>query len=61
MKRLRYFVVAALAAASIGFGAAPASACPPDEQMPCQPCPGDETVDALWRKLTGHNLFVCWY
>ncbi len=61
MKRLRIALVTAIAAASLGVAAPPASACPPDEQMPCPPCPGDERVDALWRKITGHNLFVCWY
>ncbi|MDQ3981196.1 MAG: hypothetical protein M3271_00785 [Actinomycetota bacterium] len=60
MKRIRYLIVAALAAASVGIAAPPASACPPDEQMPCPPC-GNETIDAVWRKITGHNLFVCPY
>ena len=58
MKRLRIALVTAVAAASLGVVAAPASACPPDEQMPCPPC-GNEKIDAIWRKITGHDLFTC--
>lgn len=57
MKRIRLVVVAALAAASIGVVAAPASAaCDPDGR-PC--CPHDNAVDRLWVKLTGEHLFTC--
>ena len=61
MGRLRIALISAVAAASLGVGAAPASACPPDEQMSCPPCPGDDKVEALYRKLTGRDLFACWY
>ena len=59
MKRLRIAVVTALAAASIGFGAAPASAqtCPPEEPPMC--C-HNSAVNVLWRKLTGDDLYICW-
>lgn len=59
MKRIRYIAVTAVAAASIGFGAAPASAetCPPDEPAIC--C-SESAVNRLWRKLTGNDLYVCW-
>ena len=60
MKRFRIALVTALAAASLGVAAPPASACPPDEQMPCPPC-GNEKIDAYWQKLTGRPLFNCWY
>lgn len=61
MKRARLFVVTAVAAASLGIAAAPASSCPPDDQMSCPPC-GNEKIDAIWRKITGHDLFSCpWY
>lgn len=56
MKRIRYIVLTALAAASIGVAATPAYACPPDGY--CPPC-GNEKIDAIWRKLTGHDLFTC--
>ena len=60
MKRMRYIVVAALAAASIGIAAVPASAsgggCAPEEG-PC--CPHDNPVDRLWVKLTGEHFFNC--
>ena len=60
MKRLRYVVVAALAAASIGFGAAPASAC----QSGGQPggmggCCQDDAPNVLWREHTGNDLYTC--
>ena len=57
MKRTRYLAVAALAAASIGFGAAPASAsaCPPDDQAPCQ-C---ESANDFFKRLTGQRLLNC--
>ena len=59
MKRIRYIAVAAVAAASIGFGATPASAatCPPEEPWLC--C-SESVVNRLWRKLTGGDLYVCW-
>ena len=53
---MRYIVVAALAAASIGFGAAPASACQPDVQSGC--CE-DHLPNRLWRKYFGHDLYQC--
>jgi hypothetical protein len=55
MKRVRLIVVAALATASIGFAAAPASACQPDGP----PCCYDNAADRLWLKLTGEHLFSC--
>lgn len=55
MKRIRYIVVAALAASSIGLTAAPASACQPDNPPCCQ----DNAPDRLWYKLTGQHLFTC--
>lgn len=59
MKRVPYIVVAGLAAASIGLGAAPASAqtCPPEEPWLC--C-SQSPINVLWRKLTGGDLYVCW-
>ena len=56
MKRIRLLVVAALAAASLGVTAAPASACTPDEG-PC--CSHDNVADRLWYKLTGEYLIHC--
>lgn len=55
MRRLRLLVVAALATASLGLAAAPASACQPDA-----PCCTDNGLNELWRKLTGDDLFICW-
>lgn len=60
MKRFRIALVTALAAASLGIAAAPASACPPDDSMSCPPC-GNEKIDGIWQKLTGRPLFNCWY
>ena len=60
MSRLRIALVTAVAAASLGLTASPASACPPDDQVSCPPC-GDSKVEALYRKLTGKDLFNCWY
>lgn len=57
MKRLRYVTVAALAAASIGFGAAPASACPPD--VFGGGCCHDDLPNVLARELTGNDLYTC--
>lgn len=56
MRRARYLLVAALAAGSIGFGAAPASACQPDVENGC--CE-DHLPNVVWRKYTGHDLYVC--
>lgn len=61
MKRLRIALVTAVAAASLGIAAPPASACPPDDQVGCPQCPNDDKVNALWQKLTGRPLFNCWY
>ena len=52
MKHWRIALVTALAAASLGVGAAPASACQPDR--PCPPC----STNTTWNKLMGlfgHN------
>lgn len=54
--KIRLFVVAALAASSLGVMAGPASACDP-EMGPC--CPHDNAVDRLWYKLTGDYLIHC--
>ena len=56
MKRMRLLVVAALATASLGIAAAPASACDP-ETRPC--CPNDDPVNRLYEKLTGRPLIDC--
>lgn len=55
MKRIRLIVVAALAVASLGVGAAPASACQPDG-----PCCTDNAVNERWRKHFGEDLFICY-
>lgn len=55
MKRLRLLAVTALAAASIGMAAPPASACPPDGPCPCT----DNAPNRLYKKLTGEDLFSC--
>ena len=61
MKRLRIALITAVAAASLGIAAPPASACPPDDSASC-PCGGEDSkVEALYRKLTGKDLFNCWY
>lgn len=57
MKKIRVLAVAAIAAASIGITAAPASACPPDDQVQC--C-SESNANQLWRKLTGNDLYHCW-
>ena len=56
MKRIRYFLVAALAAGSVSLGAAPASAgaCNPDTI--CPDCNASERVQVIWRKVFGHDL-----
>lgn len=53
---MRLLVVAALATASLGIAAAPASACDP-ETRPC--CPNDDPVNRLHEKLTGRPLIDC--
>lgn len=55
MKRIRIFVVTALAAASLGLVAAPASACQPDAN-----CCTDNALNERWKKHTGDDLFICW-
>jgi hypothetical protein len=60
VKRLRLFVVAALAAGALGLGAAPASACQPDGPCPCSERP-TQTINSVWNKLTGKNLIYCTY
>jgi hypothetical protein len=56
--RLRLLVSAALVAASVFVGAAPAqaSACPPETEGPC--C-NEGPVNALYKKLTGEDLIHC--
>ena len=49
MKRFRLVVVTAVAAASLGLGAGPASACQPEN--PCLPCSKNETLNTVLRKL----------
>lgn len=56
MRRLRITLVTALAAASLGIAAPPASACPPDDQVPCQ-C---DEANEYWERLTGQRLLNCW-
>lgn len=56
MRRARYLLVAAFAVASIGFGAAPASACQPDVEGGC--CE-DDLPNVIWRKYTGNDLYMC--
>ena len=58
MRRTRSLIVIALAAASIGVGAAPASAVVCTEEVP--QCCANSPVNVLWRKLTGNDLYVCW-
>lgn len=56
MKRIRSFAVAAVAVASLGLGAVPASAtpvCHPDGI--CPDCSSVEIVNTLWRKLFGYD------
>jgi hypothetical protein len=52
--------VIALAAGSLGLGAAPASACQPDGPCPCSERP-TQTINGVWTKLTGRNLIYCTY
>ena len=56
--KLRVLVAAALASATIFVGAAPAQAagCPPETEGPC--C-NEGAVPALYKKLTGEELFHC--
>ena len=56
MKLSRLLIVAALATASLGLAAAPASACQPDVPGGC--CEG-HAPNVLWRKLTGNDLYQC--
>ncbi|HYP23810.1 MAG TPA: hypothetical protein VEV43_09565 [Actinomycetota bacterium] len=58
MKRLRLFVVLALAAAPLALGAAPASACQPDGPCPCAEDP-TKTINNTWNKLTGDDFIRC--
>lgn len=58
MKRLRLFVVTALAAVALGLGAAPASACQPDGPCPCSEEP-TRTINNTWNGLTGRDLINC--
>lgn len=58
MRRTRLLVVAALATASLGLAAGPASAGPCHEEV-CPPC-HTEKIDATWQYLTGLGpLFMC--
>lgn len=60
MRRLRIPLVTALAAASLGLAAAPASAAPcHNDERECPPCYTAQ-IDAIWEKYTGlPGLFVC--
>lgn len=58
MKQARLIVVAVLAAASLGIGAAPASACQPDGPCPCAEEP-TKTINNTWNKLTGDDFIRC--
>jgi hypothetical protein len=58
MKRFRSIVVVAVAAALLGLGAAPASACQPDAPCPCSEEP-TRTLNRIWNDLTGSNLIHC--
>ena len=60
MKRFRLLVVGAMAVASLGLGALPASACQPDSPCPCSEKP-TQTINGVWNKLTGKNLIACTY
>lgn len=56
MKRMRIALVTALAAASLGIAAPPASACPPEDQPPC-PC---DNANEYFERLTGQpRLLNC--
>ena len=58
MKRLRIALVTALAVASLGLVAAPASAGPCHEEK-CPPC-YTAKIDQIWQEHTGMPpLFVC--
>lgn len=56
MRRVRLLVVTGIAAATLGLGALPAHACQSDGY--CPPC-GNEKIDQIWTKVTGHPLFHC--
>ncbi|MDQ3915463.1 MAG: hypothetical protein M3323_09075 [Actinomycetota bacterium] len=60
MKRFRLLVVGAVAVASLGLGAAPASACQPDSPCPCAEEP-TRTLNNTWNHLTGRDLVYCTY
>lgn len=51
MRKIRLLVVAGVATAALGVGAAPASACQPER--PCPPCSYNETWNKIMRTL-GH-------
>ena len=59
MKRIRLLLVAALATASLGFAAAPASAGKCDPDGVCPSCESPEIVTNLYRKLTGGQELEC--
>ena len=62
MKRFRLALVTAVAAVSLGLGAPPAAACQPDSPCPCAEEPTktlNETLNALWNRLTGRDLVHC--
>ena len=56
MRRIRLLVVAALATASLGIAAAPASAGKCDPDGVCPTCEGPAIVENLYWKLTGQQL-----
>ena len=59
MRKIRLLVVAALATASLGFVAAPASAGKCDPDGVCPTCEGPEIVEHLYWKLTGGQELEC--
>lgn len=60
MKSFRVIAVAALAAASLGIAAPPASACQPDGPCPCSEEP-TRSLNNTWNRLTGDDLIRCTY
>lgn len=55
MRRTRLLVVAALATASLGIAAPPASACPNEDQPPCA-C---ENANDFFERWTGQRPLNC--
>lgn len=55
MKRFRIAIVTAMAAASLGIAAPPASACPNEDQPPCA-C---ENANDFFERRTGQRPLNC--